>query len=602
MSLRSLSPGSAATNPETLIFPEGPVNEQTTLQYEEEFDVDAHYHLRRALHKDLPWYMMPSPVWLLIVVPLTAIAMSATLAPKIEIYTLIVCSVLKPEILHSSIPGNNTIGVGITHGLTYNTLFHNSTGGGLCAADPIVQAEVAKLAAVYTTSMGILSCITAGWWAAYSDRHGRTRLLSISVIGLLFTDLNFILTTKNFHHLPGGYWFLILGPIIEGSLGGVTVTTAAMYAYVADTTTENARSRTLSFALGLLFTGMAIGPSLGSLLVRFTGTPLSVFYAAFGIHLIYAFIVCLILPESLLKSQMEQSRVKHDAELRATSENSVGVLMRIKRPFSFLSSLSVLLPDSKEGTPRGNPLKRKRRDWNLTIVAGVYALAISVMGSYTTKFQYAAATFGWSSETLGYFLTLVGATRAFFLAIIIPCFIKLYKPQARPSSGAEAEPLLSGSPREAAMKMPHSTAFDLGLARVSLLVEVVSYSLMAWAPTPLVFTGSSMMTSMGAGLNPALQSVALALYRRRGGMESGRLFGAISVLQALSSQIISPAIYGLLYTKTVATFPRGIFILSMSTITCSFVLLMFVRLPSKNGVPASSDVEGDAVPTVSVHS
>ncbi|KAG5352842.1 hypothetical protein C0989_000184 [Termitomyces sp. Mn162] len=279
---------------------------------------------------------------------------------------------------------------------------------------------------------------------------------------------------------------------------------------------------------------MAIGPSLGSLLVRFTGTPLSVFYAAFGIHLIYAFIVCLILPESLLKSQMEQSRVKHDAELRATSENSVGVLMRIKRPFSFLSSLSVLLPDSKEGTPRGNPLKRKRRDWNLTIVAGVYALAISVMGSYTTKFQYAAATFGWSSETLGYFLTLVGATRAFFLAIIIPCFIKLYKPQARPSSGAEAEPLLSGSPREAAMKMPHSTAFDLGLARVSLLVEVVSYSLMAYAPTALVFTRSSMMTSMGAGLNPALQSVALALYRRRGGMESGRLFGAISVLQALS--------------------------------------------------------------------
>ncbi|KAG6902244.1 hypothetical protein C0995_002616 [Termitomyces sp. Mi166 len=603
---RSTSSGPTVPNPETLILPNGPVGEQATelleefvhsSQHEEEIDVDADYHLRRAHHKNLAWYRTPSP-WCVLkpeIFPRTSgghltFGISPTLPP------------MTPTVR------NHSVGVEVSRGSVYNTLLYSSTEGGSCAADPVVQAEVAKLAAGEITSRSVsmrrniaglptyfhvedlasryvfgyvkltwrcsLHHID-GYFELYNGRlvgfyrHGRTRLLSISVIGLLFTDLNFIFTAKNFQYLPGGYWFVIIGPIVEGFLGGgcnvlrlcerqltsssgVTAAIAAIHAYVADTTTESARSRTLSLALGLLFTGMAIGPSLGGLLVRFTGSPLSVFYAAAGIHLIYAFIVCLVLPESLLKSQMEQSRLKHDSELRDTSENlAAGALVRIRRLFAFLSPLSVFLPDFKEMAPGQNPLKRKKKDWNLTIVAGVYALAISIM---------------------------VG-----------------------PSGGPEAEPLLPGSSREAVTKVPHSAAFDLRLAHVSLLIEVVSYTLMALAPTALAFTGFSITASMGAGLSPALQSVALALYRRRGGTESGRLFGALGVLQALSSQIISPAMYGLVYTKTVATFPRAIFILSMTSITCSFALLTFVRLPRKD-VRVSSDVEGEGVPTVSAQS
>ncbi|KAG6865398.1 hypothetical protein C0991_002892 [Blastosporella zonata] len=342
---------------------------------------------------------------------------------------------------------------------------------------------------------------------------------------------------------------------------------------------------------------MAIGPTLGGLLIRFTGTPLSVFYGAFMVHIIYALVIYLVLPESLLESQMEKFREKYDTDLRNTSQSpAAGVFVRIKRLFRFLSPLSVLLPELKERLPGENPLKRRRRDWSLTLVAGVYGLAVSIMGSYTTKFQYAAATFGWSSETLGYFLTLVGATRAVFLAIVLPCFIKFFKPRsvaASRDSRSETSPLLSTS-RDTATKTPHSSSFELSIARVSLFIEVVSYTLMAFAPTALAFTGFSMVASMGAGLNPALQSVALALYRRRGGTESGRLFGALSVIQSMSSQIISPAMYGLVYTKTVATFPRAIFFLSTATIACSFALLAFVRLPRRDTPPSENDVEDEA--------
>jgi len=38
---------------------------------------------------------------------------------------------------------------------------------------------------------------------------------------------------------------------------------------------------------------------------------------------------------------------------------------------------------------------------------------------------------------------------------------------------------------------------------------------------------------VGMAFSPAVQSVALALYVQQGNKESGRLFGALSVLQAL---------------------------------------------------------------------
>jgi hypothetical protein len=50
--------------------------------------------------------------------------------------------------------------------------------------------------------------------------------------------------------------------------------------------------------------------------------------------------------------------------------------------------------------------------------------------------------------------------------------------------------------------------------------------------------------------------------------------------------------YGLIYTNTVATFPRTIFAVSLMVVSCSFTLLAFVRLP-KDTHGEDVDVEGD---------
>ncbi|KDQ33438.1 hypothetical protein PLEOSDRAFT_1091491 [Pleurotus ostreatus PC15] len=602
----SRNPSSSIQQAESLILLDGPVSEEAVELLDElvhgthtgDSLTDIAENDHRNDHHSQPWWKTPSSWWLIVLLPFGALASTATLAPRIEILTILACSVIKPEIFDvgknssSLSPFINLVPLVNSTGL--NSLA--SPGSGIpqtCAQDPDVQAAVAQLSAVLTATMGVLSCLTTAWWGSFSDRYGRTRVMGISLLGLLMNDLNFIFVTRFFRYVPGGYWFLLVGPIIEGSVGGLASSIAAMHAYVADTTTSHGRSRMLSLSLGLMFTGVALGPALGSLLIRATHHTLSVFYAATVAHLIYASVVWFIVPESLTKRQMHEFKVKHieneaifrDRD-RSTNSLATETVIQIRNLFRFLRPLAIFFPTMVE-TKRG-----PRRDWSLALVAASYGFTISIMGSYVYKFQYAASAFGWSAETIGYWISLVGAVRAVFLALILPVIIQLLKPKATPAS-VETEPLLSSSSepsgssqRPSPTSSPrslleiHSPSFDLSLARASLIVEIVAYSFMAMAQAPLPFTIFAMLGSFGAGFSPAIQSAAIELYVRRGGQENGRLYGALSVVQALCSQILGPAVFGFTYVQTVATYPRAIFFLSVAAVFSAFVLLGFVRIPN----------------------
>jgi len=45
-------------------------------------------------------------------------------------------------------------------------------------------------------------------------------VLGIYLLGPLLTDVIFIFVMHHPDLVPGGYWFLLLGPLVEGSLGG----------------------------------------------------------------------------------------------------------------------------------------------------------------------------------------------------------------------------------------------------------------------------------------------------------------------------------------------------------------------------------------------
>ena len=120
--------------------------------------------------------------------------------------------------------------------------------------------------------------------------------------------------------------------------------------------------------------------------------------------------------------------------------------------------------------------------------------------------------------------------------------IKFFKP--KPKNGAISLPNQSSEDLSrntvdleesaAPSRAPHSSLpFDLALAKISLSIEVISYTALCFAADPLTFTTLTMSSSFGSGFGPAVSSVALALYTQRGGSESGKLFGAMSVIQSL---------------------------------------------------------------------
>ena len=69
----------------------------------------------------------------------------------------------------------------------------------------------------------------------------------------------------------------------------------------------------------------------------------------------------------------------------------------------------------------------------------------------------------------------------------------------------------------------------------------------------------------------------------------------INLFPLCSSQILGPSLYGLVYMKTVATFPRAIFAITVASVVLSFFLFSLVRLPKDK--PSSrvtyTDVDAD---------
>lgn len=191
--------------------------------------------------------------------------------------------------------------------------------------------------------------------------------------------------------------------------------------------------------MGILFVGIAIGPTIGGLLISKTGDLLSVYYLAASIHFLYLVSMLFIVPESLSKEEMANNREAHAEEVKREMEKYrmrgsgfwYSFWVTTRRAFFFLKPLTVFLPKQRTGRQKG-------KNWNLTFLMISYSFVAMILvrasapirrtslkpncvqGSYQTKFQYASYTFGWTSQQLGYWLSTAGVLRATHLVIILP--------------------------------------------------------------------------------------------------------------------------------------------------------------------------------------
>lgn len=134
--------------------------------------------------------------------------------------------------------------------------------------------------------------------------------------------------------------------------------------------------------MGLLFVGIAVGPTIGGLLISKTGDLLSVYYLAASIHFLYLVAMLFIVPESLSKEEMTNNREAHaestKRELERERRGGSGIWYWcwtvIKRAFFFLKPLTVFLPKKRTGTLKG-------RNWNLTYLMISYSFVAMILVS-----------------------------------------------------------------------------------------------------------------------------------------------------------------------------------------------------------------------------
>ncbi|KAJ6532749.1 major facilitator superfamily domain-containing protein [Mycena vulgaris] len=530
--------------------------------------------------QQLPWWRRPGPWWLMVLWPFSAFILAATMAAKHELYTTLVCRVHRPELVNESLTNINTLlHLDLLNSHPSFSNVNNAFQSNPCSSDFPIQLAVAKLTGVISALTGFLTFITGGWWGSFSDRHGRKRLLGIAAIGQLISSLNIIFVAKYVQQIPGGYWLLVVDATIVGVLGGTSSEAAAVYAYIADVATPDNRSRIFSAVTGSMLVGIGFGPMLSNIFLRSVHNILWVFYLAAAFRIIHTCFVWFILPESLTPAEMHTVSVRHEENNNLTEPT---VLLWLQRLFFFLKPLSVLLP-AKTFSPRSS--SGGRRDWNLPILILVSGLITSGLASSSRAIQlfYAISTFQWDSHYFSYYLHAMSATRALYLLLILPLaitFVKNRHSEIVPPP-SESEPLLSRDSDRLDQDPTRASVFDLDLAHLSILVDMVTFVALPIAPNGTVFTLFSVLGSFGIGFGSAFRSVALEVYSRRfrktEPVESGKLFGALSVASSVFSEILSP-IYSLIYAATITKFPQAIFFVALGSSILAFALLGCVKL------------------------
>lgn len=173
-------------------------------------------------------------------------------------------------------------------------------------------------------------------------------------------------------------------------------------------------------------------------------------------------------------------------------------------------------------------------------------------GIFQIKYLYAEHVYGWGSEELSYYIFLAGGLRAVNLLFVMPFLISVFKSQPQETREATSSTVATESTTVAqpTAQQVKEMQFDLQLTRLSFAVDIISHTLVSFvavdatARSQWMFVWFSVLSSLGSGVIPTVQSLALNIFKATGhGADEGRagagkLFGAIAALQAVFQMIL----------------------------------------------------------------
>jgi MFS transporter, DHA1 family, tetracycline resistance protein len=155
--------------------------------------------------------------------------------------------------------------------------------------------ELALANGLIFTSYSLFQFLAVPGLGALSDRYGRKPVLLICLLG---SSLGYLI-----FGLGGALWVLFLGRIIDGITGG---NLGVIYAYIADITTPQERTRYYGMLGGISGLGFIVGPAIGGILAKLAGPSAPVFCAAL-VTLLNVVAGWFVMPESLVITKRASS-------------------------------------------------------------------------------------------------------------------------------------------------------------------------------------------------------------------------------------------------------------------------------------------------------
>lgn len=400
---------------------------QDAIEQEEAAEPDAAEADELAWLQALPWYRRPHPAWLYPLTLVFALAGGILLAPRMEMYLSLLCDEM-----------------GIERGPSSSGKAHIPSQA--CRQSPAAQRQLSMLQLLMLITNGVGCAFSAGFWSRMSDRKGRTRMMMVNVFGIFVMDvIVLIASTVPLHQLPFGVYFFAIGSTIEGLLGGYSAVNAMSQCYISDVTPSGSRARLFALMSGVLFAGVAIGPTIGGLLTVATGDVTATLWIATVLHGgIVAFLP--LFPESLNKARQRAAEEAHKEAERSAPDVSWTERLRTAA-LAPLHSLRIIMPErvhegyeavpgDEQSAPDEHislPCKHPSGSWdiNMLLVSIAYFLESATIAIVPTKIQYVQLVFNWDSEMLGFFMSFTALTRMLMLVVCIPLFIRfVHRPLA----------------------------------------------------------------------------------------------------------------------------------------------------------------------------
>lgn len=414
-----------------------------------------------------------------------------------------------------------------------------------------VQSRVAKFMLYCNLIAGLLSAVTSPKLGSLSDRYGRTKLMALSMVGMLLNEAIFILAA-NYPKVVPLQW-LFFGFFLEGLGGSFTAAMALTHAYAADCTPPSQRNVVFGYFHSCLFAGIGLGPIVAGYIVKFSGKIITIFYITLACHCFFFVFVIFLVPDSLSKARQLVARQKNSFEEDAGASASASwssPLLGFWRLSNIFEPLAVLYP---KGEGSSSALRR-----NIVLLAAVDTIMFGVaMGALTVVIIYSEFMFGWNTFETSVFVSIVNCFRVFVLLLFLPIISRVIR---GPSSTAIRH--RSGSDQ-----------LDLSLIRIAILFDLIGYVGYVTARTGPLFVLSGTIASVGAMGSPTLQA---ALTNHVPTEKSGQVLGAAGLLHALA-RVVAPTVFNLIYSVTVAKCPQTVFIALSATFGVALVLSLFIR-------------------------